>query len=254
MNALTVYSKDELAILNELDLMPAGMGNLEAGDVGMPPRLRISQPNRPVTIGGEEVTPGNIVNTMSGESWDSVAIVPIVFLPRTRVMWPKEYNADNAPECVSNDGKLPDLARADVTNPQPGPCATCPMATFPEGGGKPRCSEQRNFLVWLVEAGEPAILTLQSTAIKEARHLTALAKTTGLKKAVKMTTVKVKDSRGSWFVPQFSRGDALPVESIMALAEARDELRNLVINADTEAAGGNGNVHFEEDDLNEMPF
>lgn len=256
---MVVYSEEERALLAGLDLGVEGEENLNAGDIGMPPRLRISQPNRPIELGDTEVTPGHIVNTMTGETWEQVGIVPLVFLPSTRVMWPAGFDANSKPECVSNDGEYPDLAREDLTNPQQGPCATCPMAQFVDGG-KPRCNMQRNFLVWLVDNNEPAILTMQSTAIKEAKNLTALAKMSGIKKAIVLATRKVKDDRGSWFVPQFIRGDALPIQTILALVEAKAELANLVITADTaEPVNGHEDVVsranadlFGED--NDIPF
>lgn len=234
-NELTIYDEKELQLLNSLgdELRVGGEENLDPGDIGMPPRLRISQPNRPIEVAGEETAPGVIVNTITGEYWSQVSIVPIMFLQKTRVMWPTEYNADNSPECLSDDGKHPTInGNRDVTNPQPGPCETCPMSQFVEGT-KPRCQLQRNFLVWLVESNEPAILTMQSTGLKEARKLTSLAKMQGLKKSIILSTLKVKDDRGSWFVPVFSRGEQLPVSTILELVNAKSELENLVVQADT---------------------
>lgn len=232
MSELILYSEEERALLVGLDLGVAGEENLNTGDIGMPPRLRISQPNRPIQLGDTEITPGHVVNTMTGETWERLDIVPLVFLPSTRVMWPEAFSESSKPECVSNDGENPDLTREDLANPQPGPCVTCPMSQFVDGG-KPRCNMQRNFLVWLVGNNEPAILTMQSTGIKEAKNLTALAKMSGIKKAITLTTRKVRDERGQWFVPQFIRGDVLPVQTILLLVEARNELANLVITADT---------------------
>ena len=250
---MVIYSEEDRALLARLDLGIEGEENIESGDIGLPPRLRISQPNRRIEIGGEEVDAGLIVNTLSGETWNQVNIVPLVFLPKTRVMWPERFSADSKPECASDDGKHPNLEREDLTDPQRGPCATCPMSQFVDGN-KPRCTMQRNFLVWLTDTSEPAILTMQSTAIKEARTLTSLAKMSGIKKAIVLATRKVNDDRGSWFVPQFIRGDALSVETIIMLAETKKELSNLVIMADTdrqENGASNDNVVIEQE---EIPF
>lgn len=230
MNALTVYSPDELELLKELDLMPAGMENLRPGDTGMPPRLRISSQNQPLEIGGKEIQSGHIANLMTGENWKTVNVIPLVFLPVTRVMWPATYSADNAAECASNDGRFP-REDANLRSAQPGPCANCPMSQFTNGAA-PRCSEQRNFLVYVVETGEAAILTLQRTGTKSARHLTALARSTGIKRAISMTTTKVSGDKGTWWEPVFSRGEPLPVNDILAIAELRNELKNLTITAD----------------------
>jgi hypothetical protein len=237
-NSLTLYSKDELAILADLDLGIAGLENLEAGDIGMPPRLRISQPNRPITIGSDEARPGAIVNTLTGEQWDSLDMIVIVYLPHTRVMWPEQFSADSEPLCVSDDGGHPSRGSDMLA----GPCKVCPMAQFVEGK-KPRCADQRNFLVYLPEIGEAAILTLQSTAIKEARQLTALTQGQGIKKTVTMSALKIKDDRGTWFVPRFSRGRALTIAEIMEVAEVRNEMKNLTIRADSEQVEPRGDVN-----------
>lgn len=253
MNDLITTEEQDLALLDEIDTMPAGMENLESGDVGMPPRLRISQPNRPIEIGGDEAEPGVIVNTMTGEYWQDLEIVPLMFMPKTRIMWPEGYNADNKPMCLSDDGKQPTQER-DATDPQPGPCTACPFQQFSDNGEKPRCTMQRNFLVWVVEASEAALLTMQSTGLRAARQLTALAKVQGLRKAIIFTTVIKKNDQGRWYEPVFSRGAALAVDDIIQLAVARDEMKKLVITADTV----NETIQVEEKptvaEVDEIPF
>ena len=228
-SAVAVITDEERALLAGLDLGVAGTENLEKGDIGMPPRLRISQPNRPIKIGDGKAAPGSIVNTLTGEQWTKLELVVVVYRPHTRALWPEPFNANDKPLCVSDDGVHPTRGDEMMT----GPCRTCPMAQFVDGK-KPRCADQRNFLVWLPDIGEPAILTMQSTAIKEAKQLTALAQTQGLKKTVTMTALQIEDSRGTWFVPRFSKGRPLPVKEILEIVEIRDELKNLQTFADTE--------------------
>lgn len=233
---LTVQKEQELeAYLAQADLAVAGTENLQPGDIGMPPRLRISQDNRPIMVGDNKAPAGSIVNTLTGEIFkDSVEIVPVMFLPRTRVCWPDIFSADNQPFCASDDGEYPapaSDARA-LLELRPGPCATCQDARFSDEGTPPRCKLQRNFLVWLVEQKEPAILTFQSTALSAARKLTMLARTQGLQKTITFTTQSVVDNRGNWRIPTFVKGRKLLLEELAALVEVRDELRNLVISAD----------------------
>lgn len=256
--ALTVTEeKSLLAQLDGLDLEPAGQENLEAGDTGMPPRLRISQRNRPVEIGDGEAAPGSIVNTLTGEVYDFVEIVPIVFLPRTRVMWPETFSADNAPMCLSDDGRDPSHASdiRKMTNPQAGPCEECPWSKF-DDNNPPRCKMQRNFLVWLVEQEEAAIITMQSTALKSARQLTALARTQGLKRSIVFSTREVKSDLGRWHVPAFTKGRRLTIEEILLLVEVRDGLKNLVVVADTspEMRENEEPVQSPDDSNEDMPF
>lgn len=242
---------------DENALLPAGLDRLDPGDTGMPPRLRISQPNRPIKIGDEKVDPGMIVNTLTGDTFRALEIVVLVFLSKTRVMWPSAFNADNAPECLSDDGKRPSPPSGvrKATNPQAGPCETCGWAQFGEDGAPPRCKVQRNFLVWLVEQAEPAILTLQSTALRAARNLTTLARTKGLRSSVMFVTQEIEDGRGSWVVPAFTNGSRLSAVQQLAILEARDELKNLVVGADVEQDDFDEPVAEDSDDERpEIPF
>jgi hypothetical protein len=268
--ALAVQQEQELeALLENVDLGVAGEENLESGDIGMPPRLRISAQNRPIQVGDKIAPPGSIVNTLTGEVYEhGLDIVPLVFLPRTRVMWPTEFNANNEPQCASDDGHIPSASSDTRTliNPQVGPCADCPFGKFGANGEAPACKMQRNFLVMLVEQGEPAILTMQSTALTPARTLTTLAKTQGVRKSIKFVTQLQNGDQGTWYVPAFTKGRKLTNAEILALVEARDELKNLVIAADvtvqengTGGSGGNGGsggssdaVPYEEDEI--IPF
>ena len=229
----------------------AGEENLRPGDVGMPPRLRISQQNRPI----EGTNPGEIVNTLTGEKYSAVEFVPMMFLPTTRVMWPEQFSADNTPLCVSDDGEHPlqDMNRA--TTPQAGSCAQCPYSQFTDDG-PPACKSQRNFLVLTLPDYEPAIVTMQSTAIATAKQLTALAKMARLRKTILMTTRLVDGDKGTWFVPVVVIGHKLDNADVLLAAEFRNELKNLVITADVEDM--NGATPTKEpilyDDNDEVPF
>ena len=242
-------------------LLPAGIDRLEPGDTGMPPRLRISQPNRPIKIGDDTVEAGLIVNTLTGQTWTALDIVVLVFLDKTRVMWPTAFSADNDPVCLSNDGKRPAEASdmRKMTQPQAGPCATCPSAKFGENNKAPACKMQRNFLVWMVEEGEPAILTMQSTALEPARNLTTLSRTKGFKASITFVTRLVDDTRGSWVVPAFTtdaKENKLKASEQIAIHNACAELANLVVGADVEVAQDEGEAFTEPstEPKEEIPF
>jgi len=261
----TQEEKDLEILLASVDLSVAGEENLEPGDIGMPPRLRISSQNRPIKVGDQTAPPGSIVNTLTNEIYKhGIDIVPLVFLPRTRVMWPAEFNANNDPLCASDDGHMPAESSENRTllNRQSGPCEVCTFGKFGDNGEAPRCKMQRNFLVMLVDSGEPAILTMQSTALTSARQLTTLAKTQGIRKSIKFVTQLQEGDQGTWYVPAFAKGRKLTNGEILALVEAKEELKNLVIAADVSdvmqenghgsngGSGGNSG-HVEED---EIPF
>lgn len=258
--ALTV-TEEQQALQAQIEalggVMVAGEENLEQGDIGMPPRLRISQPNRPIKIGNESVPAGHIVNSVTNEVYpEGMEIVPLVFLPKTRVRWPDSFSADNDPLCASDDGKMPSVSSdmRKLLDPRRGPCATCPDAQFSEDGTPPACKVQRNFLAWLVESAEPAILTMQSTALSSARALTTLAKTQGVTKSIMLITQKQEDRRGMWYIPATARGRKLESHELLAVLEARNELQNLVITADVEVVveaetdphGGAAGMHPED--------
>lgn len=257
MNNLAKFTPEEQEILVQFspeDLMPAGLENLKPGDTGMPPRLVISQPNRPIAIPNVD-TAGKIVNTVTGEVYDSLQIVVLMFMNDTRVMWPLAFSADNVPECISDNGETPTINEyRKVTNPQYGErCLSCQFSQFGEKSEKPRCSIQRNFLMWIVDAAEPAIFTAQSTGLKSVRQLTTLARTKGLMTSIVITTREVKEARGNWFVPVFAAGDRLNAATIAEVVTAKNELQNLVAAAATEIRNG------EDDDVTgydpeEVPF
>jgi hypothetical protein len=261
--ALAERTDDEYELmLADADLTVAGEENLREGDIGMPPRLRISQPNRPIEVGDDEADPGAIVNSLTGEIANALEIVPLVFLPRTRVMWPPDFSTTNDPLCASDNGEKPrePTAERPLGDAQQGPCNGCLYGQFNEDGSPPPCKLQRNFLVMVLngEAPEPAILTLQSTNIAPARQLTTLAKTQGLRKSVRFVTQETKTERGRWYTAAFGSGRKLTPQELVALVEAKNELQNLVITADVaEAAYENGHAGGTSDNMpdgDSIPF
>lgn len=239
--------KEYELMLVDADLTVAGEENLRDGDIGMPPRLRISQPNRPIEVGDDDASPGSIVNTLTGEIYQNgLEIIPLVFLPRTRVMWPPGFSTENDPLCASDNGEMPRAPTAErvLRDPQQGPCNICMYARFNEDNGSaPPCKLQRNFLVMVLNGDrpEPAILTLQSTNIAPARQLTTLAKTQGLRKSVRFVTQETKTEKGCWFTAAFASGRKLTARELVSLVEAKNELKNLIITADVaEEAYENG--------------
>ena len=175
----------------------------------------------------------------------------MIFLPTTRVLWPQQFSADNQPVCVSDDGEMPLQDSERATQPQVIRCAECNYAQFGGDGTPPQCKAQRNFLVLCLPDYEPAILTMQSTAIGAAKQLTSLAKMCGLRKSIAMAARRVQDNRGSWFVPVFVVGRKLDDGEILVAVDFRNDLRNLVITADVVQESGTGP---EIEELEEVPF
>lgn len=262
--ALTELSDAEIeARLAALDMRPGGSDDLTAADLALPPRMRVSQPNRPITLAnGEDAPPGTFVNTFTGEVLGTtVETVLLAFLDDTRVMWPLKFSTDNDPECASDDAARPSAPTdfRPLTNPQVGPCASCPFAAWGDEES-PRCKFQRNFLLWLTESEEPAILTVQSTALKPAKTLSTLGVRAKMRQTVYVSAMEMKDDRGNWYVPVYTKGRRLDARTALFLHGEKDALKDIVIRADADAIDGEYSVvdtapsvteeHAEE----EMPF
>lgn len=236
--SLATFTEEQaLAKLDALDLTPGGMEHVDRNtDVARAPRIRISAQNKPLIIAEKEIPVGNIANTMTGQDYgNAVAAVFLRFMSDTRVAWPAQYNADNDPLCASDDGVMPSVATAQrpLTARQDGPCASCPMAEFLNGEA-PRCSRQRNFLIWLTETEEPVLLTIQSSGLKPGKTLTNLAIQCKVKRAIWFTTVKTSNDKGTWFTFAYTNGDKIKPSLSLALHELKQDLATLEIFADTD--------------------
>jgi hypothetical protein len=116
---------------------------------------------------GETVKVGKLVDTLSGNHYDKLLVVPLE-IRAGRVFFPPDKNVGGTPLCRSNDGIVP---ANNVPERQASSCAICPHGpklwrTFKQTGIKPDCDETQNLLFIERESGFPHYLTIKGSSIK----------------------------------------------------------------------------------------
>lgn len=238
--ALTVSEERQLAAQTQLEKMLAenpdlldmwGGENLEEGDVGQPPRLKLAHRDDD-EIG---VKAGQFFNTLTGETYDALEIVVLLPLGPTRVEYYRPYTRGEPPLCASDDCKMPRQVsdRRPLQDRKAGPCATCPQAQWADGPKgervSPPCTRQRNFMVTLREEPEEYMrYVLQRSAIPAARDITALAMAAGLRKSMVLASKFVKSDKGDYYEPIVTGGERLKPAELLRVIEVRAEVDRLV--------------------------
>jgi hypothetical protein len=253
---------------NLLDMW--GGENLEEGDAGQPPRLKLCQRTTPDTT----AEPGQFFNTLTGETFDAIEVIPLLPLASTRIEYFRPYTKGEAPYCASDDGKMPreTTERRQLQNRKEGPCETCPSAKWgdPETPGGKRipsvCVRQRNFMVTIRQSGELAKVTMQKTGTPSARQTTALMIAAGIRKSMFLTSKFVQNDSGDYYEPIVTGGGLLPTAELLRVIELRGEVDRLVKSGEikvaaeeesdytngTSANGGSANTEVTEED--DIPF
>ena len=254
---------------NLLDMW--GGENLEEGDAGQPPRLKLCQSTTP----DKPADPGQFFNTLTGETFDAIEVIPLLPLASTRCEYFRPYTKGEPPYCASDDGKWPreSTERRPLQNRKDGPCATCPSTQWgdPEVEGGKRipspCTRQRNFMLMIRKSGEMAQLTMQKTGTPSARQTTALMIASGIRKSMFLTSKYVQNPSGDYYEPIVTGGGLLPTAELLRVIELRGEVDRLVKSGDIKVSaeeeidytnGGNGSGDAGdvevEDDVSSMPF
>lgn len=271
--ALALAEEQAFAQLAELDLTPAGFKDnvIKSEDMPRQPRLRVAQ-NKNTELGIEA---GTLYNDVSGQAYgNAVEVIFLGWFIDTRVMWPIEYHKDNDPECASNDAITPaeSTDQRPLTNPQNGPCASCPSAEWGPNGEAPRCSRQRNCALWIVKDEEPVQLTVQKSGMPPAQRLTVLSETCNVQNSIWVTQKYEDNEKGQYYILLFSKSGKEGIKikptlslQLHALGQSLVKLNKLEGQADTTQDGGNGYTPDPDadivegqastpDDDDEMPF
>ncbi len=242
--ALALAEETALAQLAELDLTPAGFAdNIKPDDIPQQARLRVAQ-NKNTDLGIEA---GTLYNDVSGQAYgEAVEVIFLGWFKDSRVMWPVDYHKDNDPECASNDGITPaeSTDQRPLTNPQRGPCHSCPAAQWGPNGEAPRCSRQRNCALWIVQDEEPVQLTFQRSGMTPGKKLTELSDTCNVRRTIWVTPKYEDNEKGQYYVLLYSKGKTKvkPTLSLQlhTLGQSLVKLNKLEGEADMTRDGGNG--------------
>lgn len=246
-NALALAEEQALAQLAELDLTPAGFkDNVIKEDIPQQARLRVAQ-NKNTDL---DIEAGTLYNDVSGVKYgNAVEVVFLGWFKDSRVMWPIDYHKDNDPECASNDGIKPAKStnRRPLTNPQTGPCASCPSAEWGVNGEAPRCSRQRNCALWIVQDEEPVQLTVQKSGMPPAQRLTLLSDTCGVRRTIWVTPKYEDNEKGQYYILLYSKSgkEGTKIKPTLSLrlhglGQSLVKLNKLEGQADVVRDGGNG--------------
>ena len=235
-----------------------------------PARLKIAHEDDP-DIGKSGVKAGEFYNAKTGVVYgNSLDFTFLHFVRKTRAEYKIPYEKDAPLLCGSEDGLVPrkNDERRPLTEPKPGPCATCDSAQWEDADGtkrpKPPCSEQHNFML-NVDVGEGAwdkvLLMLQKTRVLAANILRELGQGAMYKRYLFTATKRVKSESGNFYVPVFSFGERLtPEQSVDTIFLARAShaaytAGEIYIGADEdEGENGNANPHAPTAEEIKMPW
>jgi len=220
---------------------------MEAEDTALP-RIKLLQSNSPEInegIVGPEYA-GWFFDAITGECHEAVTGIVINFV-KQRVWFPTPYRNGQDPICASDDFWVPSER---IATPMAASCTECPYKEWKEDGTPPDCSMIYAYLM-ATEGGTVSILSVRSTALAPMKPLNRMLKA-GLRSVFKVTSKRMQDERGSWFVavPQKVR-DLRPEEFTFFVGLLRD-YADVKIKAEDE---GNGidPVRFDAEDVPPEP-
>ena len=267
--ALAVQAKQELQALLAADptaLDMVGGENLTAEDLNIfPARIKIAHQDDSDT--GAKA--GEFFNASTGEVYgDSIEFAMLFPMKPTRVEYFTPYTKDTPPHCASDDGENPreSTDRRPLQTRKPGPCETCPQASWKDENGvdrrSPLCSRQRNFMIAVKSpksGWDKGSLMLQKSRVKSADVLTDLMIRAGLRKSLVCASKFVEGDSGDFYVTVFGIGGKLTTPDIVELFEVRAGSKTLydsgkmVVLADEGDQGSNGSTPITHAPVGEHP-
>lgn len=197
-----------------------GMENVQPGELRIP-ILRLVQGTSRMEGAADHI--GQWHNSVTGEFIANPEIL-IIGVARGRVMFPKDFSADNEPLCASDDGTDPrrefkGQTIKRIVEGRDGPevmsvkigegdalaCAGCPFGAWGEDGTPPACQEVATF-AGVGEDGLPAILQLRGTSMKNVAALKTLVAANGIRKSVVLRSIRETNDSGTYVVATFGVG------------------------------------------------
>jgi len=210
----------EIALLPEYDpetFVVPGMENVQPGELRIP-RLQLVQAQS--RMDGKEGHEGEWFNSVTGEFIPNPELL-IIGTAKGRVMFPREYNAENEPLCGSDDGLAPRteyvgavvkiVGKDAAGDPEvksgviPNLCAGCPFGLWAKDGPPPACNEVATFAA-VGEDGLGALFQLRSTGMKNVPSLKTLIASGGVRRAIRLGSVKESNDSGTYAIATFTPG------------------------------------------------
>jgi hypothetical protein len=202
--------------------------NLSTEDIVLP-RLQLVQPTSSSIPDGEKHI-GEWYNSVSGEFYKSLQAV-VLGARAMRVMFPKQYDPNNAILCSSADAVHPNEEFVGMLINGvniPADCKDCPFSqwTEDEDGKRVRPACDSGYLYAALSVGEknlPFSLNLRGSGMAEAKRLNFTLMSYGVTVIIEISSMKKTGNRGLYYIPQFkvvSRTPADLVEKAVNLSKA----------------------------------
>jgi hypothetical protein len=194
-----------------------GMEHVQPNELRIP-LLKLVQAQSRMDGAGDN--PGQWHNSVTGEFEPNPELL-IIGVAKGRVMFPDTYNADNKPLCGSDDGASPraeyigaslktisvddDGGPVVQTTIIPRKCADCPFSAWGEEGAPPKCNDVATF-AGMRQDGLPVLVQIRSTGLRNVPNLKTLIAANGIRKTIRLGSVKETNDTGVYFVPVFTVG------------------------------------------------
>jgi len=266
----------ELVGLPEYDaetFVVPGMEHVQPGELRIP-RLQLVQAQS--RIDNKEGHEGEWFNSVTGEFVPNPELL-IIGTAKGRVMFPREYNAENEPLCGSDDGLVPRpeyigavvkiVGKDAAGDPEvksgriPNLCAGCPFGVWAKDAPPPACNEVATFAA-VGEDGMGALFQLRSTGMKNVPSLKTLIAANGVRRAIRLGSVRETNDSGTYAIATFTPGKKPGKEwqqtalSLARFGNMAARNQRAAMNSD-QADQGRRNFTAgpeEEPDYNEVPW
>jgi len=211
----------------------AGAEELGREDV-IVPRVRVRQP---MSKFGAPQDAGKFHNNLTEQFSETISAV-VLRVSKGRVMWAEEFDGADMPLCASDDAKEP-RDNIGVSDPQPGPCETCPMAQWGADHEPPRCSLVYTYLCAdRHEDDMPFLISAMRTSAAAAKKLNTLVKMFGIRKEMVIKTVLRQEDKGIWYELLFQVAAPLTADEMRYYASMAASFADVKMTVDTENTAG----------------
>lgn len=218
MTELVPRANGELAEINAEDFIVPGMENVQPGELRIPILKLVQGTSR---MNGAAEHQGEWHNSVTN-TFEPARELLIIGTADGRALWADEFDAGNKPLCKSNDGiaPLPEhigsvhkmIGKDAMGGPLvsavtiPAKCEDCPLSQWAGDEIPPRCSAVETF-AGLDETGLPALFQLSRTGLKNVRALKTMLVANGIRRAIRLASVRETNEKGTYGVPTFTIGD-----------------------------------------------